>query len=124
MASGSGDIVQPPAGSNYRIIPGKQKKSRIYVKEPFTYIVDKSFSSIDTVYLRCRSKTCSARAVIVNNFLRMPDDRSNHSCNENESLSLARITALELVGKMKMRAELETASFYVSLFFILYDNMS
>lgn len=108
------------SGSNFRIIPGKQKGSKIYVKEPFTYVMDRSCkgrgATPGSVYLKCRFPSCLARAIVSNGFLSTSVSRNGHTCNESESVGMSRITVLELTSKMKLRAELETTSFYVSIY--------
>jgi hypothetical protein len=106
------DYVPPDA--NFRIIRGKQKASKIYVKEPYTYIQDKSVASNERTYLKCRNKACTGRATIESgNFLKISTDRQ-HSCNENASTAMTTITCMELATKMKIRAETESTTFFVS----------
>jgi len=107
------DFYIPP-DANFRIIRGKQKSSKVYVKEPFTYIHDKSMSAADRIYLKCRIKTCQARATIENSkFLKLSSYRP-HNCCESDDAAMTNITCLELASKMKMRAETESSSFFVS----------
>jgi len=102
---------------NYRIVPGKHKDSKIYVKEPFTYVLDRvTKNQVDdqaVFYLKCRSPTCPARAILTDGFLSTAGSKHQHICNDSESQGMAKITALELSAKMKMRAELEMTSFHV-----------
>jgi len=106
-------------GLNYRVIPGKQRNSKIYVKEPFTYVMDRwAQNPVDKqpmLYLKCRYP-----AVIIDDFLSTTLSKHAHTCNESESGGMAKITALEITNKMKMRAELEMTSFYVSIFIISF----
>ena len=109
-----------PADANFRIIRGKQKSSKIYVKEPFTYVHDKTMAGGDRIYLKCRTKSCYCRAVVENGkFLKIANDRQ-HNCWQSEAAALTNITCLELQTKMKMRAETESASFFVSTLFSFY----
>ena len=108
-----------PADANFRIIRGKQRSSKIYVKEPYTYIQDKSISAIDRMYLKCRISTCQARGAIENTkFLHLSPSRP-HTCFDSEDMAMTIITSLELTSKMKMRAENEPSTFFVSTLFEL-----
>jgi len=107
-------------GSNFRLIPGKHKGSKIYVKEPYTYTLDRvAKNPIDkqpVMYLKCRYPTCPARAFVNEGFLSTAGSKHQHNCLDSESEGMARISALELSAKMKMRAELEMTPLYVSIF--------
>jgi len=114
---------------NYRIVPGKHKDSKIYVKEPFTYVHDRTTKNpIDNqivLYLKCRSPTCPARAILTDGFLSTAGSKHQHNCNDSESAGMAKITAMEISSKMKMRAELEMTSFHVSkIYIIVIFNLS
>jgi len=107
------DYFVPP-DANFRIIRGKQKSSKIYVKEPFTYVQDKQMATSDRVYLKCRMKNCYSRATIENGkFLKLSPDRQ-HTCSQSDDAAMTNITCLEISTKMKIRAETESASFFVS----------
>lgn len=108
----------PAPTLNFRVIAGKHRNSKIYVKEPYTYVIDRSSKSSQesksSIYLKCRIPSCPARAHIVDGFLNTSVSRQGHSCNESESSGMAKISSLEVASKMKTRAELEMTGYWVS----------
>ena len=112
-----------PDGVNYRVIQGKHTNSRLVVKDNYCYHIGKQEVSRSTgevvIYLKCKYGSCLATAKIRNNFLEVSSqDRVDHTCVANEGASAAKITAGELLTRMKTRAANEGTNFSVSIFTI------
>lgn len=108
---------------NFRMVTGKQRKSKIYVKEPYTYVLDQmktcSIDSSVLLYLRCRHSSCPARAIVTDGFLSTAGSKQQHNCNSSDENGMNKITVLEISAKMKMRAEMELSkSIWVIAMFI------
>lgn len=107
-------------GLNFRVIQGKQKKSRVIVQDNYCYTVERT----DTLkngqgtvfYLRCKySQTCPGRAVIKGNLLEVSNQDRLHECSATEGASLSKIASQELLTTMKKRAAQEGTTFFVSV---------
>jgi len=104
-------------GHNYRLISGKRKDSKLVVFNKYTYLLEKTEIIANKVvfYLKCRHKTCRARATIRDKTLQMKDDRDGHTCSANQGQSSDAIRAEELATVMKRRAAREGSTYHVSL---------
>lgn len=84
--------------SNYKIIEGCRKNSKLYICDGFAYVRDKETKS--GLCLKCRkhNKLCPGRSVIMNNTLRITRP---HSCIANED----EIEVIKFKSQVKRNAE-------------------
>jgi hypothetical protein len=111
-------------GDNFRVIQGKQFKSKIIVQGSFCYLVEKTEQNANdelVFYLKCQVAQCPARATIKDKFLVVSNqDRNQHDCHEVAGQNLNKVMVTEALGKMKKRAAAEGTSFYVSICVYMY----
>ena len=101
-------------GQNFRVIQGSRKNSKIFVQDNFLYVLDKSEE--DTHYLKCKyNPNCQARAIVKDGYLTAPNvDKTPHNCEGQQQVSFVKLTAVEVLNRMKKRASSEGTSLYVS----------
>ena len=123
LCRGKMSKVDIPDGLNYRVIQGKHANSKLVVKDNYCYRIGKQEVARGTgeviTYLRCKYHSCPATAKIRGNQLEITSqDRVDHSCTATEGASAAKITAGELLTRMKARASHEGTTFSVSHYII------
>ena len=113
-------------GVNYRIIPGKHLASKLVIHNNFGYSINKRAFDKESkkaiFYLKCKYKSCKARAFIRNNYCGFNEDNHPHTC-QGEGASPARWYAQAALARMKERAIKETSTFDVSFwinYFVLF----
>ena len=109
-------------GQNFRVIQGSRKNSKIFVQDNFLYVLDKSEE--DTHYLKCKyNPNCQARAIVKDGYLTAPNvDKTPHNCEGQQQVSFVKLTAVEVLNRMKKRASSEGTSLYVSNLMFLPCN--
>ena len=119
--SGASSASRQPIrdGQNFRVIQGSRKNSKIFVQDNFLYVLDKSEE--DTHYLKCKyNPNCQARAIVKDGYLTAPNvDKTPHNCEGQQQVSFVKLTAVEVLNRMKKRASSEGTSLYVSNLIIL-----
>ena len=114
--SGASSASRQPIrdGQNFRVIQGSRKNSKIFVQDNFLYVLDKSEE--DTHYLKCKyNPNCQARAIVKDGYLTTPNvDKTPHTCEGQQQVSFVKLTAVEVLNRMKKRASSEGTSLYVS----------
>ena len=114
--SGASSASRQPIrdGQNFRVIQGSRKNSKIFVQDNFLYVLDKSEE--DTHYLKCKyNPNCQARAIVKDGYLTAPNvDKTPHNCEGQQQVSFVKLTAVEVLNRMKKRASSEGTSLYVS----------
>lgn len=114
-------------GENYRIIQGRQARSKLVIHDRYTYVLDRADRKDGLkFYMRCKFRSCPGRAIIRNNKLkRRPDDGTDHhTCVRSEAAGYGSIMRQEVLNRMKQRAMLEASSYYVSecgVFYLAYN---
>ncbi len=108
--------MEVTTGTNYRVIPGKHKNSKVIVHEDYCLLVDKATKNAQNevvFYLKCQNSDCAAKATIRAGTLTM-SEKQRHTCIEDSAVNRHKIVAQELLAKMKERAANEGTPYFVS----------
>ena len=110
----------PGLGRNYRIIPGKQEDSRIFMIDADLYVFEKLKDLVPgepaTFYMACKHSKdeavkCKARATISCGFMTR-DPSKPHTCNTAANRVFAEVSIA--FKRMKERAATEKTGFLVN----------